>query len=686
MDLIDKEWSLIDGIDELTKKNIEIDTLHNNSLILSIKQILWNEIELNDIEWIEYMVYIICMLYKKELILKQEFVVILSKLLTKDYISLNDLPLINYIISKPTSKDKKISIENWLHLLIKFSSNITSDTISLKSAIDFYKEYYSDSIENIWNHYITCVESINGYPEYIEDTLNNTDDSELIAVLPWVKITQKRFIIDHLLKKFVKDLPNPITEENFNQNASESNIFKEFPSSFHVLESRINDIPVEAIKPEIFNNVPQELIKDIAPKFAYSVSNPETDPKIRIFFPGGEGIGHSAILIKSKFGLLLFDFGMSVVNNVVPQYFPLIDRVDALFLSHAHLDHSGAVPLLLRENRTLPVLGTSATKHLCSMLWHDSSNLISNKFISKNSKKLKKDSILHQIANPFNVDNALNNFQEIRSKVPVKILPHTEVTSFEASHLFGSVGFEINIAGKRLFYTGDFNLDGSAIFPKVEFPYSDADSVIFDGTYYGRNQEDDLNISVGSTLKEILARSKRILIPAFSMGRSQEMLYNLYKIQAQNDWKIFATGMGSKVATMMKLNHSNIKLASSVTEDQFTEKTIVIAGQGMLQAGLSRKLFEYSKEDPNTGVIICGYQAPGTMGYNLLDKSPYLTNKYQQEVHKIIVSGHTNGRQLDTFIDNISGKKIMVHAPEGSYDEKKRNNVLTPANQESNSL
>ena len=141
-------------------------------------------------------------------------------------------------------------------------------------------------------------------------------------------------------------------------------------------------------------------------------------------------------------------------------------------------------------------------------------------------------SAFKQLSNPSNIANALENFNEIDLKLPIKILPKVEVKAYNAAHLYGSVGYEINIDGKRILYTGDFNLDNMQKLNNQLFP-ADVDAMIFDGTYWGRptNQPEP-----EIPLTEILANSKRIIIPAFSMGRSQEMLFKLNQLGADKNW------------------------------------------------------------------------------------------------------------------------------------------------------
>ncbi|MDH5404309.1 MAG: hypothetical protein OEY49_17550, partial [Candidatus Heimdallarchaeota archaeon] len=123
---------------------------------------------------------------------------------------------------------------------------------------------------------------------------------------------------------------------------------------------------------------------------------------------------------------------------------------------------------------------------------------------------------------------------------------------------------------------------------------------------------------------------------------------------------------------------SGVSLVKTVNEDEFTENTIVIGGQGMLQAGTSRSLFEYTQNDDSTGVVLCGYQAPNTMGYHLLNNNNYLKSKYNQQLFRVKASGHTDTLNLNKYLDRINGKKIIVHSPEGTIDRLKNDEIHIP--------
>ena len=94
-------------------------------------------------------------------------------------------------------------------------------------------------------------------------------------------------------------------------------------------------------------------------------------------------------------------------------------------------------------------------------------------------------------------------------------------------------------------------------------------------------------------------------------------------------------------------------------------------------AGTSRNLFEVTATDDDTSIVICGYQAPNTLGFHLLKENAYLKSKYRQQVSRIKISGHTTGETLDSFMDNLQGRKIMVHSPLHAYKNRSRQDVET---------
>ena len=671
-------WSDITGIKELLIPITTIDTKDGtlysmNEVLLTIRKLLWNEISINDINEKDRLALISLFLLKQSFINKSDFLALWNIFYSAELILKEQFPLYFYVY---TSKEiNEASFDIWADHLLSWAEELGLPVPSLSESLVLYKELIHVHIDDKWERYSAIIESIRIYSEYIIDTLEHSDEIDLVNLLPWLDIDEKEIVTEYLLDKEVNALPKPLTLDNFEKNDL---ILKNMPFSVNILKNRISELSVKPLTMDVFAKVPEDLVQSLAPKFAYT--QPTRSRKIQIFFPGGPNIGHSSILLKSTQGLLLFDFGLSVVNNSIAQWTPFFQRLDGVFLSHAHLDHSGAIPFLVNNKQDLSWFALKSTKTLCSLLWNDTMNLLRT---NVTSKVLQTNNILSHLSDKESLENAFTHYHELQLGDTISILPDIEITTYEASHLFGSVGYEINISGKRIFYTGDFNADGTAIFSGAKFP-TDCDMTLFDGTYYARYKEyADPIIDINNLVKT----SKRIIIPAFSMGRSQEMLFQLLKAGIEKNWRIYVTGMGATIAqslnsvkTMISGTNGtkNVKFVSTIKEEEFVEKTIVIAGQGMLQAGTSRTLLEYSANDPETSVVLCGYLAPNTLGWHLLNKHPYLQQKYKQNIVKLAISGHTTGNTLDKFIDSLTGKKIMVHAPEGSYEQRKRDDIQVP--------
>lgn len=476
--------------------------------------------------------------------------------------------------------------------------------------------------------------------------------------------------LDEHLKSQSEEIGNI---EEFEKLGDTEGILASLPATPLTMRPIISKFKATAVDPEAFEGVHPKLIQSMAASIAYS--RPEVKEKIKVFLLGGNGIGHSAVLLKVRNGLVLFDFGLSVVNSTVARHHPLISKVDAVLLSHAHLDHCGGLPLLSQLGRDVPILARKETQLLSRTLMEDTVRILRKKI---DRKILETNPTLDGLSNSANTTYVLNNFADLPVDKPIKVLPGMEITARRAGHLFGSTGFEIDVAGKRLFYTGDFNQDTGRLLPEAKFP-TDCDVMIFDGTYYRRYDEKEKR---EGKLRKIIESHERVIIPAFSLGRTQEMLMALRDMKIDKERTIVLTGMGGRLTRDLGIyggrgrSKKGVRIVGMLNEAEFGEGTVVIAGQGMGQAGPSRALLDFSANDPETAVIFCGYQAPGTLGFHWLQGNSAICKKYKQSVARVKFSGHTNGANLDKFIDSQSGKKIMVHTPKDTLSRLNENDEV----------
>ncbi|MHA2249550.1 MAG: MBL fold metallo-hydrolase [Candidatus Kariarchaeaceae archaeon] len=663
------------------EQNLRITKIANNfeEAELVIRKLLWNEISIDEIEDTSELMFRIIFYYLTGKIPLIDLQSVWHKYYTNNLISAEHLPRLIFILFDTALIE---TFEDWSLLVQKECLEISSLTPSFAETIEIYNNWMDKSIDPKWSALSSKIASLEKRPEYFQEILTHTDEQDLVSIMPWMHLPIRQQITEYLVEVEIDKLDKKMSYKQLMEHLNqEGSITKGMPVSYQVLKSKIAELPAQPMDMSVIEKIPQKYVQDWAPKYVYS--QPEIAQKIGIYFPGGKGIGHSAILIKANDGMILLDFGLSVVNSTIPRWFPLLEKVDAVLLTHAHLDHSGSIPLLFSKESKLPWFGQKETKLMTEMLWNDTSNII-RRNVDENT--IKHDPVLTGLSSSSSIQAALNNFHEIKVGESMSILPKVSVTPHNAAHLFGSVGYELDIDGKRILYTGDFNMDGTISFKGAKFP-KDSDTTIFDGTYYGRYDEDK---DPQTELKHILENSKRIIIPAFSMGRSQEILFRLKQLGAEKQWKIHLTGMGGRLTQRMNLTvgasgggkSSGISISKTLEPEDFVEKSIVIAGQGMLQVGTSRNLFDYSMDDPDTSVILCGYQAPNTMGYHLLQKHPYLQKRYQQQITRIKLSGHTKGKTLDSFIDSLDKQKIMVHSPTGAYESIQRLDIKVPQNLE----
>ncbi len=578
------------------------------------------------------------------------------------------------LIENDFNLDKTISFLNFLEFSRKLGITVLSfskfETALQKSEIDL-KTKNKERLQ--FKELERIISNIVDRPEYI-DSLSSSIPPEILKLLDFHIDYRKLNEISYNLAKFITEqlkIDKKITIANFQKKIEElfaSLNYLEVPTVVDpIFKPHLNHLSAKTVDMTDLAELPHELIREFASIKAYS--SPNIAQKVRITFLGGGGIGNMGIIVQHDNNAILLDFGMSVANQSIPRWHPALKFVNAVLVSHAHLDHTGGLPYIISHENEKRWYSSPITKILTEKLLYNTASITRGKRkLSNQLSHLQKIYLQNS-----NIINLLNSFHPLKPKKTVEISPGFEVTPYSASHLFGSYGYEINVFGKRIFFTGDFSLDKSELFPGAQFP-TDCDLTIFDGTYYNRNvpREDP-----DTTLLQATELCSKIIIPAFSVGRTQEMIMRLARLRISKKRNIIVTGLAADITKTMGIK-ADYDIKKNFDPADFFENDILITGHGMLQSGNARKLLEATKNSSETGVILCGYQAPNTLGFALKTGNPVALQQYKQRIFSLQISGHSSPLVLNDYIDKLSGKKVMVHTPDKTKAMKKHKDVMIP--------
>lgn len=380
---------------------------------------------------------------------------------------------------------------------------------------------------------------------------------------------------------------------------------------------------------------------------------------------GGREVGRSAILIDSGEKKILLDYG--VIFEEDKPLFPLHVRpkdLNAVFLSHAHLDHSGALPLLY-INAKIPLYTTSLTLELSELLIRDFLK-ISGYYVPYEHQELQA---MLRCFNPLDYGDIVSLDKD--HVIEIK----------DAGHIPGSSFFVLNISGTKILYTGDINPSTTALLKGADLSgVGDIDVLITESTYisYEHPERDYCEKMLIEILEEVLENGGKVLIPSFSVGRSQEVLLVLEKHGV--DYPIFIDGMARAVIEILLKYSGYLRdpyLLERALEKVFIVRdwsdrkkalevpSIIVSPAGMLKGGPSLYYAKKIAKDPRSAIVFVSFQAPYTPGRALLETGllPEVNSKVKARIEWLDFSSHAGRKQLFELLDRIKPKEtcIFVH-------------------------
>ena len=330
-------------------------------------------------------------------------------------------------------------------------------------------------------------------------------------------------------------------------------------------------------------------------------------------------------------------------------------EIDALLLSHAHIDHSGNIPQLVKRGFNGTVFATSATSDLCEVMLADSGHIQEEDaaFWNKKCAKTKEDEI-EALYTVEDAHAAMSHFQHIPYDQPFAFAENATATFIEAGHILGSACVLIDLGGKgkstRILYTGDLGRFNMPILRDPTNPLPEVDYLITESTYANRihHNPTDMKNQLADVVNQTVARGGKIIIPSFSVGRTQNVAY--YLVQAIHEGlikplPIFVDSPLSTNATEIFKKHPECydteasdfwteeggifggKLIKYITDVQdskalnyMTEPHIIIASSGMCEAGRILHHLKNNVTDENNSICVVGFMAQHTLGRRIVER------------------------------------------------------------------
>lgn len=369
-------------------------------------------------------------------------------------------------------------------------------------------------------------------------------------------------------------------------------------------------------------------------------------------------VGRSAFILQTDKRIML-DYGVKIFDQSGKPKFPIdSDAPDFALISHAHLDHSGFVPALYR-NSNVRWFATPPTRDFCELLWLDSMKIMGQELPYREShfKKALKYWSPALYGHTMHAGN-------------------TRIDLTDAGHIAGAAIATIEYEGRRICYTGDFKMEGTCMHQGAK-AVKDVDVLIMESTYASRDHppREELERSFVEEMKETLQNGGNILLPAFSLGRTQELISLIRK--HDRHIPVFVDGMGREL-TRIYLRHpaylrdakrfrkdvQTVKLVAGPQDKQRAthEPSVIVSSAGMMAGGPALEyLFRLNHKSK---VIFSGYCMEGTNGWKLQNEG-YVTKDEQDlysdlPVEYLDFSAHAGRKELLEFIRKANPEKVVL--------------------------
>ncbi len=417
------------------------------------------------------------------------------------------------------------------------------------------------------------------------------------------------------------------------------------------------------------------------------------DTNLEITFCSGAGtVTGSNFLIEGNGKKFLIDCGLiqgeKVADDLNWTPFPYnAGEIDILFITHGHIDHIGRIPKLIADGFSGKIISTIPTKDITEVMLADTAHILSR----------DTEHRLDEIYTEENIKKALHLWETVEYHQPINVDHGFQFSFKDAGHILGSGILEIIYNGKKIIFTGDLGNSPSPLLPDTEI-ITEADYLIMESVYGDRNHEDReiRKEKLAKVIKANYDRKGTLIIPTFSLERTQELLYEMDSLQEDGSIPKMLVYLDSPLAIKLTdiylkyedyfnvtaknivangdrlFDFPGLKETLETTDSKgillAPNPKIIIAGSGMSNGG---RIIHHEKNylpDQNNTILLTGYQSVGTLGRSIQEGIKKLHIQGEEiplRAHVEMISGYSGHKDSDNLVDFVGNitkrpKKIFV--------------------------
>ncbi len=436
------------------------------------------------------------------------------------------------------------------------------------------------------------------------------------------------------------------------------------------------------------------------------------------FYGAAKMVTGSNYLVKTEKYNIIIDCGMFQGNEEIERLnynnFPYDPKeIDFLILTHAHIDHSGRIPKLVKEGFTGRIITTNATYDLCKIMLKDSAKIQESDVEWENRKRQRAGKPpIEPLYTMDNAESSLKYFEPYFIDQKIKINDNIQIRFKDAGHILGSAIVELWVKEGseevKLVFSGDLGMPGRPIINNPDY-IDEADYLIIESTYGNTIHEsfEESTEKLIDIINKTVIRGGTVLIPSFAVGRTQELIYQLNKyyeynpsieehmripiyidspmaVEATEAFKKNSSSFNEEARTLVlkgdnPFEFDNLRYIKSQEEsmalNKYTFPKVIISSSGMATAGRIRHHLKHNLWDKRNSLVFVGYQAEGTLGRILLDGKKQVKILGEEinvgaEIYDIEgFSGHADQNVLLDWINKFKKKPkkiFIVHGEEES--------------------